>query len=333
MRGDLELFGYLLSFLKAQDIAHLAQTGVSIRDTTRTYHERTFDVDRYLTRSFARPIEFREMQQHTGALVSGSTALQLFERTTYHGSDLDVYVERRYSPAAVRFVRDREQYLLKTTKHCVNVLEEPLSDMVNRVSYDDYVAKGISEVLTFVNDDRHVQVIIAERSPMEIILNFHSSTLAGPDQIHTLNSQPACVMNLFTHHTAYSLFPRHTFVKKTSRILNAQRSARARLADNPRRIRTPWIHLRICIHRARSGRPLASYTMGRRSRIVEPNPFARSDQATSGHAREKHIQPRMGRGERVFVKLRTHGRSLAALRVHRCSAGAGCSLNPGSPQR
>ncbi len=36
------------------------------------------------------------MLSNTGTIVSGSTALQLFARTTFNDTDLDVYVERTW---------------------------------------------------------------------------------------------------------------------------------------------------------------------------------------------------------------------------------------------
>ena len=85
-----------------------------------------FCVDRLLSRYFT-PAEilcFRELQCVTGALISGSTAVQFFDRETYPDSDLDVYVEHRY-------VRTLTDWLVK-----IGYKYKPLSDAANMATLD-----------------------------------------------------------------------------------------------------------------------------------------------------------------------------------------------------
>ena len=67
---------------------------------------RAFSIDKLLSPYFT-PTEvtqFRELQSQTGTLISGSTALQLFDRVTYSESDLDLYVEHRFSRALAEWL-------------------------------------------------------------------------------------------------------------------------------------------------------------------------------------------------------------------------------------
>jgi hypothetical protein len=63
--------------------------------------KRSFQLHRLLERYFAplQILRFRELQCATGMFISGSTALQFFDRTVYPESDLDLYLEHRFSHA------------------------------------------------------------------------------------------------------------------------------------------------------------------------------------------------------------------------------------------
>ncbi|EIN08753.1 hypothetical protein PUNSTDRAFT_143482 [Punctularia strigosozonata HHB-11173 SS5] len=56
------------------------------------YLVRACNIDKHLSRFFTDTKAFRNLQAQTATVISGSTALQLFLRTTYPGSDLDLYV-------------------------------------------------------------------------------------------------------------------------------------------------------------------------------------------------------------------------------------------------
>ena len=61
--------------------------------------KRVFRVDRLLSRYFnsIEILRFRKLQYLTGALISGSTAIEFFDRTIYPDSELDVYVELKFA--------------------------------------------------------------------------------------------------------------------------------------------------------------------------------------------------------------------------------------------
>ncbi len=90
------------------------------------YMKRAFRVDRLLSRYFS-PAEithFRELQFVTGALISGSTALQFLDRDTYPDSDLDVYVQ-------YRFIRLLTEWLVE-----IGYKYKPLSDSTDMATLD-----------------------------------------------------------------------------------------------------------------------------------------------------------------------------------------------------
>jgi len=119
-------------------------------------------------------------------LISGSTALQFFDRSFYPDSDLDIYVEHLYA--------DRIAYWLLSIGYEFVPRKQQTKDF--RIGYQEihqdtphhlhgffppestgYFGKGVSEVYDFrkSHPDRKIQLITSYHSPLEVILNFHSS--------------------------------------------------------------------------------------------------------------------------------------------------------------
>ena len=142
-------------------------------------------IDRYFT-----PLEityFRELQATTGTIISGSTALQFFDRTDYANSDLDLYVEHSsarpiatwlqnigyiFTPQEDSEFQTLEMGLDKKTDD--NTEEMPtLFDQLSPKGYFDAIA-----VLDFKKENHPpIQVITSKGPPLELVLDFHSSEL------------------------------------------------------------------------------------------------------------------------------------------------------------
>ncbi|KAJ6510888.1 hypothetical protein C8R45DRAFT_921591 [Mycena sanguinolenta] len=85
----------------------------------------------------------RELQRQTETIISGSTALQFFNRLTWSNSDLDS------KDASAQLLNDGPK---------------------------DYHGRGIADVLDFYNESKKIQVIIVVTvSPTEVIAGFHST--------------------------------------------------------------------------------------------------------------------------------------------------------------
>ncbi|KAK0187640.1 hypothetical protein F5146DRAFT_1059889 [Armillaria mellea] len=139
-------------------------------------------------------LEFRLIQAKTGTLVSGSTALQFLERTTYPGSDLDIYTPFRYG-------REVGEFLLKIGyQFCL--FTEITEDIIHEVADDKiYVCRGIIQVFDFHRNGKKIQVMSERNSPMDIILSYHCTT------------------------HAYSLYPRTTFHQRRGLIISTNGSS------------------------------------------------------------------------------------------------------------
>jgi hypothetical protein len=113
------------------------------------------------------------MQSLTGTLISGSVALQFFNRMTWPSSDLDIYVHRTSAALAVMFIV-HNGYTFDPRKSQNKDIFKQLSEST-RDRAPSYLGRGIADVLDFHKGDKKIQVIVATNTPMEIILAFHSS--------------------------------------------------------------------------------------------------------------------------------------------------------------
>ncbi|KAJ7205021.1 hypothetical protein GGX14DRAFT_569168 [Mycena pura] len=174
-----------------------------------------FSLDRLLTRFFADAStvsQFRAIQRRTGALVSGSIALQLFDRSTWPESDLDLYVSSANSDVdiVVGFI-ERDGYKLDSPIPQGANLTTPL-DIASIIDENStYPLIGIEDVLTFCKGNKKIQVVLTTSTPMEVVLGLHST----------------CVMNVITSDRAFALYPWATFVTKEALIVDTVRNQQA----------------------------------------------------------------------------------------------------------
>jgi len=159
-------------------------------------------------------LRFRHLQATTGMIISGSTALQFFERVVYPESDLDLYVEHRYMRpialwlASIGYIYTPNDKKPMSQQHDTNhdndlntvsptlpTLEEALDAEPPRrpaypIGYGQYPQiffcathmgyLSASSILNFekgskFHEHRKIQIITSPHSPLEMILNFHSS--------------------------------------------------------------------------------------------------------------------------------------------------------------
>ncbi|TFK62845.1 hypothetical protein BDN72DRAFT_741317, partial [Pluteus cervinus] len=158
------------------------------RMLSHNFYGRAFDATRLLKKHFTSKelAQFHIRMKYAGALISGSAALQLFERVNYPNSDLDIYVQEDRCNGLLAWLDNR--YLLKSA---------------NRWNTDDdRPGRAISKIYTFERNFHGqrsvVQLVVTCNSPLEAILEFSLT----------------CVMNFITHEHAYSLFPHFTFVRR-----------------------------------------------------------------------------------------------------------------------
>ncbi|KAK0430554.1 hypothetical protein EV421DRAFT_1721428 [Armillaria borealis] len=140
---------------------------------------------------------FQMLQQHTSLLVSGSRALGFLLRTTFPGSDIDLYVNFKHFHLIVLFMITTgygRGHLLGGNIH----KPRPQGGAAIFLPSTTYNGKNICTVYEFLHLDNvelKVQVILMMETPMDIILGFHSTV----------------PMNIVAHDVAVSLYPKATF--------------------------------------------------------------------------------------------------------------------------
>ena len=229
-----ELFDLVFSSESPANIIRYSQTCRDAKDAADKYLKRTFDIDKKLCSFFQHPTGFRALQRRTGMLISGSFALQFFDRTTYPNSDLDLYVDARFAAEVVDWLLEEEYTFQSNRRHptledallsITKGVGEPLSDtaILSHQQGDAYGPPGVITVITFNKIDsdssvKIVQVMAALRTPIEVILRFHSSAYpcSPPPSLGAPNYLTAVVMNFISYKNAYSIYPHETFEKRRS---------------------------------------------------------------------------------------------------------------------
>ncbi|THU97436.1 hypothetical protein K435DRAFT_965519 [Dendrothele bispora CBS 962.96] len=178
-----------------------------------SYNRRTFHIRKLLYRyldTISDIAQFRSLQYQTGMLISGYAAVQFFDNTVCPGSGLDVFVEiGRVEPVAkflmekgFVFEPDQDQLggfeqessmvkVLRTGNNDVHQLPVPPNLNLWNIQHP----KNLAEIFNFVKDGKRIQISTCLKTPMAVILNFHST----------------CVMNIISHSHAYSFYPYETF--------------------------------------------------------------------------------------------------------------------------
>ncbi|KAI0703516.1 hypothetical protein C8T65DRAFT_578754, partial [Cerioporus squamosus] len=206
--------GAILSSCTPVTILRLQRVCRTAADAVQDYIARAFDVRRVLDRFFPDVLAFRSLQARTGTLISGSVALQFFDREFYPASDLDLYVHMRHRREIGRWFLERG-YQFEPGPHQPSEFEAAATEALSGLAVTPYGMPGIAAVMNFTRccdnpadmptyDDApqklKVQLIVARKTPMEVILGFHST----------------CVMNVISFEKAYCLFPRATLEERLS---------------------------------------------------------------------------------------------------------------------
>ncbi|KAJ7666750.1 hypothetical protein DFH06DRAFT_983996 [Mycena polygramma] len=191
----------LFAQISTQELVRLMRT---CRRVYNLIKETCFSVPRLLAPFFGDAVEvqrFRSIQALTDTIISGSVALQFMNRLRWPGSDLDIYVHRTCPAIPVGFIVENGYTFDPRKSQSKDVFVQLTASVKDKPP--SYLGRGIADVLDFHKGDKKIQIIIAESTPMETIISFHST----------------CVMNVITHKNAYALYPRSTFVTKEALVV------------------------------------------------------------------------------------------------------------------
>ncbi|PPR07586.1 hypothetical protein CVT24_006949 [Panaeolus cyanescens] len=145
--------------------------------------------------SEAEYMQLRILQEKTGAIISGSFALAFLDNADFTLGDLDIFVKKESESPFILW--------LHSMGFKVNTNKASLEDY-DGLRCQPHVTKyqlGL-DVRSYHRRDAKIQLVLTPSSPVEVILQFHSTI----------------VMNFITCNHAYSLFPRATFDERRALI-------------------------------------------------------------------------------------------------------------------
>ena len=114
---------------------------------------------------------FRQTLQATGAIISGSTALQYLDRARYEHSDLDIFVNHFKCDIVSEWLLNQGMKRVKNTS-------QPTPDGTDDADvYDAGETHHVEEYeVTYSELPRRIQLIATSSDPVIAVLNFHSCT-------------------------------------------------------------------------------------------------------------------------------------------------------------
>ena len=122
----------ICDFLSIVDIVYLTRTCRTLSSLFRSLIPHQWNVDQVLSRFTRDPKAFRSQLGQRNALVSGSLALQFFQRVTWHDSDIDIFVEKGAdTEAMIDYVTKKEGYRFSRISHLQNYEFEDQDGPVN----------------------------------------------------------------------------------------------------------------------------------------------------------------------------------------------------------
>ncbi|GJE97278.1 hypothetical protein PsYK624_134940 [Phanerochaete sordida] len=222
LSNDL-LYDLILLFSTPSVLLRLARVCRGSHAAVRSHIARCFNINTHIAHFFTAPLAFRSLQARTGALISGSNALQFFDRVHYPEADLDIYCAYEARAEVGWWLIEREGYTFKPHSRqdaSFHVALEQARVPGTPAAHPYSRLKAVSAVYTFTKRVENargpsrwlkVQIIVAYNCPMEAIFDFHSTA----------------VLNVISYSHAYSLYPRATFHHRTALALLPERRLEA----------------------------------------------------------------------------------------------------------
>ncbi|KAI0083693.1 hypothetical protein BDY19DRAFT_858899, partial [Irpex rosettiformis] len=183
-----------------QGIIRFQQVSKECRRTVIANLPHLFPIHRMLKIFFDSPTDFRALQARTGAIISGSFALQFFSQVYYSDTDLDIYVHYGAREILGSWILGNDY---KYISRKITVTVGNVEDSASTLEYGQEIL-GVLEFQRKRGDvEKKVQIIIVEESPLAAIMEFHST----------------CVLNFITFDMAYCLYPKATLIYQTNLVL------------------------------------------------------------------------------------------------------------------
>ncbi|KAI5816259.1 hypothetical protein BZA77DRAFT_61520 [Pyronema omphalodes] len=228
--------GRLAQYLDIADLISLSRASTRMYSAFKAIQNAQWNINNFLSAYFTNPKAFRSILGECDAFISGSAALQFFDRVRWSDSDLDIYVaepNRRSEQSAIKtlgmYLKDKEGYKFTPTSRqhpdfdlhgSEKAKEFALSQPLDQEPLDYSIFdSGIAGVYTFIRKsarkERKVQIISTTGLPLQCVLRFHSTV----------------VQNVITWNKAYALFPTATFIDRVTLVTAPKREQEQKALD------------------------------------------------------------------------------------------------------
>ncbi|RDB21204.1 hypothetical protein Hypma_011908 [Hypsizygus marmoreus] len=199
-----------MSNLDPVDFARFSSVCRPIHEDAMSFRSRAFNINKHLAPYFlqAETEAFRRLQASTGMLISGTSALEFFLRSCFNVplQELEVFVEHSFALQVGRWL---------ITIGYEFIPAGPQNDEFKMAYTEASGPQGVRSYRSFkyatavfrffsFRTGKNVQLIAACSSPLQVILNMSST----------------CTMNIISHDIAVAFYPRSTFEKKESLLIN-----------------------------------------------------------------------------------------------------------------
>ena len=193
MFGRAPVYDAIFSCLTPLALARMASVNRNIRMGVKDFQERAYNINKLLQHFFDDPLAFRSLMACTHLVISGSFALQFFDRSFYYHSDLDLYVHPNNSIvdigrhlvqegySFIPFSWQQPDYATEVERILADIDISPTWENTDEEELDALyeLSKSVRAVHVFQrateNGVRTAQVIVSRVSPFVSILEFHSS--------------------------------------------------------------------------------------------------------------------------------------------------------------
>ena len=208
-----DVYNRINSMIPPHSSVMLSQTCYTANDARASFTRRTFNINCHLGHFFQNPLEFHTIQAETGTIISGSSALQFFDREIFEDSDLDLYLYPGHLERIDTWLMKSECYIYITEDPNVPVTEQQTShrfqafktafmlidcpilhpspvfsldihhpglEVPSSPSVPYFSTDVIKGCMIFVcnmgsHNQRLVQLMVTEYNPLDALLQFHSS--------------------------------------------------------------------------------------------------------------------------------------------------------------
>ncbi|KAL8763422.1 MAG: hypothetical protein Q9194_007353 [Teloschistes cf. exilis] len=184
----------ICSFLPIGDLINLTRTCRQLSSLYQNLLPAQWNIDHRLLRFVKDPKALRSFMGKHDVLISGSFAIQFFERVTWKESDLDLYAQAGSSTEALhKYLCEKEGY--RVNRKTGGVDYWPIDDWLETRTYTKKRADST---------DSQIQIVSTAYVPIFAILNGFYSTL---------------VVNVISWNKAYAIYPQSSFINHKAYLL------------------------------------------------------------------------------------------------------------------